>query len=399
MPAPASDSARLPALDGLRGLACLLVFGVHFGQITKVGGQAGPFDLHRFLANGNTGVAIFFTLSGFLLSMPFWAACRREAPPPAILPYLERRAARILPAYYACLTAVAVANRLWEESGGWTNLALHYALLFNLSERSVFGVNPPFWTIAVEIQFYILLPWLFLSTRSLGVRGGVAGLAVAGAAGYACYAWLGSIATGATAGAALQAPAGEVSPVLTYSLLAHLPHFLLGAVAGAGAARAAAAARAAPRAGDAVAIGSLAFVLLVIATPLDEILQVPWGRYNLPFVPVAIALLVSTAPHSAAARAIFDHWSWGGLGRISYGVYLYHLPVQHVTARAMARMSMSAERDWLVFGLASFVLTVVVATLSHRLLEEPVLRAVRRRGRTGAASASPGPARSRRPSA
>jgi len=62
----------IAGLDGLRALAALAVFGVHFQQITGVAGRVGPFDVQTLLANGNTGVCLFFVLSGFLLSLPFW---------------------------------------------------------------------------------------------------------------------------------------------------------------------------------------------------------------------------------------------------------------------------------------------------------------------------------------
>ena len=61
----------LPGLHGLRALAALLVFGVHFNQIVQLDYDIGPFSLYRLLANGNHAVSLFFTLSGFLLSLPF----------------------------------------------------------------------------------------------------------------------------------------------------------------------------------------------------------------------------------------------------------------------------------------------------------------------------------------
>jgi len=56
---PPSSSNHIAGLDGLRALACLAVFGVHFQQAVSLQGNIGPFDLARFLENGNTGVALF----------------------------------------------------------------------------------------------------------------------------------------------------------------------------------------------------------------------------------------------------------------------------------------------------------------------------------------------------
>ena len=91
--------ARLSGLDGLRGLAALAVFGVHYNQIVDVDVQVGPFDLYLLLVNGKYGVALFFILSGLLLSQPFWKSVIYGASWPDTRAYFKRRLARILPAY------------------------------------------------------------------------------------------------------------------------------------------------------------------------------------------------------------------------------------------------------------------------------------------------------------
>ena len=181
---------RIAALDGLRGVACLLVFGVHFAQITQLDGRLGPFELGRLLANGHIGVALFFALSGMLLSLPFWQAKLDAADAPKVGRYFANRCVRILPAYYVCLTALIIDNRIWEGTNGWSIVGLHYALAFNYADWSIFAINPPFWTIAVEVQFYLLLPLFFVLARRLSVTT-TAGLAVGlGFAAYVTHVWL-----------------------------------------------------------------------------------------------------------------------------------------------------------------------------------------------------------------
>ena len=54
---------HIAGLDGLRAIAALAVFGVHFGQFTDLNLVAGPFELRSLLENGELGVALFFVLA------------------------------------------------------------------------------------------------------------------------------------------------------------------------------------------------------------------------------------------------------------------------------------------------------------------------------------------------
>jgi peptidoglycan/LPS O-acetylase OafA/YrhL len=360
------DGNSLPGLDGLRAAACLMVFGVHFGQITAQQGHWGPFDLARALANGNTGVALFFALSGFLLSLPFWPTHQRPQNAPAAGPFYLRRAARILPAYALCLAALVVANRHWQEADGALDILLHALMVFNFREASTLSINPVFWTLAVEVQFYLLLPLLFAALRRLGRPTAWVVLALLVVAAWALHALR------------LQA-AGAPTAVITYSLGAHLPHFLLGVLTGGlFASHGGGTARGAGWRDGAVALVLLALAV-ILSTPLDEVLQVPAGRYNLPFVPALLCVLIFLVPSSRLGQALFDSTPMRLIGAVSYGVYLFHLPVLNVTARAMNRVGWPIGTHTLLYGAASLALTLVVATLSYRLIERPVMRAVRAR--------------------
>ena len=155
----------IPAFDGLRGIACLAVFLVHYQQKVKLHLDIGPFQAERLLENGNTGVALFFALSGFLLSLPFWQSDSSKPQPIKIRQYLLNRLARILPAFYVCLTILIVHNHLWEDKDNLHDIFLHYFFLLNFSDSAIFRINQPFWTLAVEMQFYLLLPVLFIPRK------------------------------------------------------------------------------------------------------------------------------------------------------------------------------------------------------------------------------------------
>lgn len=363
-----ASSPRLPGLDGLRAMACLMVFFVHFGQLTALKGEWGPFDLARWLANGNVGVALFFSLSGLLLSLPFWQARQSSAPPPSTGRFYAYRAARILPAYFVCLASMVVANKHWQEQDGWQDILMHVLMLFNFVEAYTLSINPPFWTLAVEFQFYLLLPLLFMLLRPCGQRLAVGLLLLLGCAAYMTHL--------------ARMPAdGSASAATTYSLLAHLPHFLLGMVTGYLLVSRTAGTLKASRTHDALLVMVLLLLGLILSTPLDDLLQIPAGRYNLPFVPLLLCLLILLVPTTRFGRAAFESAPLRGIGTVSYGVYLYHLPVQHVTARLMKHESMPAGEHWLIFGGISLIITLLVAALSYVLVERPLLRFVHGSGR------------------
>lgn len=357
----------IPALDGLRGVAALAVFGVHFQQVSGIRfGSLGPLQIDRLLENGNTGVALFFALSGFLLSLPFWERGAVSGRTPW-LAYLARRLARILPAYYLCLTLLVVWNELWRTEADLTDALRHYLLIYNFWDSSFYSINPPFWTIGIEVQFYLILPLYMSLVVRLGKSAGAASLAVLAVAAYGANVWL-------------QSSSGLSGPAESHSLLAHMPHFLLGSMLAAAWRRPAA--DTPGREGllyDLMFWGAAVGVVLIIGTALDDLLRIPYGRYNLPLLPVLLAVLVFSASHGRSARATLE---WGLLrwvGVVSYGVYLFHLPVMHLVDRAMRLGGMAAVDHGVLFGSLSLLLTLIAATLSYRILERPILNVVRRR--------------------
>jgi peptidoglycan/LPS O-acetylase OafA/YrhL len=153
-----SPARFIPQLESLRGWAILLVVTFHYFGILSSASSAGlsaqaPFWL-RLAAAGNTGVSLFFVLSGFLLIQPFILAFRGEARI-SIRSFYLARILRIVPLYYI---AVLVA---WLVSGN-TNSALQAALFIPVG-FSIFPFSVPWWSLCTEVQFYLLLPWIMLA--------------------------------------------------------------------------------------------------------------------------------------------------------------------------------------------------------------------------------------------
>lgn len=376
---------HLGGLDGLRGLAALAVFGVHVNQTVRAGAQPFPISVERVLENGDHGVSLFFCLSGFLLAIPFWRALVDATKLPSFRSYAARRAARILPAYYAALTILIVAGGLWRAPEALPDVLLHYAFLFNYAEFSILSINPVFWTLAVEVQFYVLLPLLFLALRRIPPAAAFAWVMVIAITAYALSRGIVS---------AVERPVPWpwdprltwVRPhgaVLDYSLLAHLPHFLIGAAAGALFLEDE---RILPALSSWIARHaeplfwiSLALACVLLATGFEDRLTVPHGRYGLPVVPVLLATMILTAPRAAFASRCLESPPLRLLGLISYGVYIYHVPCQTLTDRLMLRHGLDATEHWATFATASLAVTILVATLSWVVVERPFLGMVRER--------------------
>jgi peptidoglycan/LPS O-acetylase OafA/YrhL len=373
---------RLAGLDGLRGLAALAVFGVHYHQIVDIDAKIGPFELYRFFVNGEHGVALFFILSGLLRSQPFWNAILYEASWPTAKGFVLRRLARILPAYYLCLTLLVLLTGYWRYEDTRTDILLHYVFLFNYAEYSIFSLNGALWTLAVEVQFYILLPLLFLTLRKLPPRSVIIALVLIGTAAFGLNYWLVTSVTKVVhwPGSSTLTWIRPHGAVLTHSLLAHLPHFIVGMIGGAILVHLK---TTQPRLHD---VGSYRFdilfwatlglVSLLLTTELGDRVQVPYGRYGLPLVPLLLGAMVLSAPFSFTGKKLLDSSVVRFLGVVSYGFYLFHLPVMRLIDRLMLERGMDAQEQWVSFGLICFAVTLFTATVSYFSIERPVLRMV-----------------------
>jgi peptidoglycan/LPS O-acetylase OafA/YrhL len=150
---------HLPGLDGLRGVACLLVFLYHLRWAAGDPPLAiGSFQVIPILKNCDIGVAIFFALSGLLLSIPFWRAVHSGAKWPDFGRYIWRRACRIVPAYYACLIVVYLFRGGTYTFYGFIDFLLHAGFVHTFSDQSYLSVQGVLWTIGLEFQFYLFLP-------------------------------------------------------------------------------------------------------------------------------------------------------------------------------------------------------------------------------------------------
>jgi peptidoglycan/LPS O-acetylase OafA/YrhL len=121
------------------------------------------------------GVRLFLTLSGFGLA---WSYIGPKQRPFSTKDFFFRRCARILPAYYvALLLAVVLALPMPPGELLW-QVVTHATLTHNWFSETVIGVYGPFWSLALEFQFYLFFPFLLAGFRRFGVGKTLLGILV-----------------------------------------------------------------------------------------------------------------------------------------------------------------------------------------------------------------------------
>ncbi len=370
-PQPHTRPARDAALDGLRGIAILLVFVFHYGgglRSTHLAVRAFGYLTQA----GWVGLELFFALSGYLITGLLWENLPR---PHALRNFYARRALRILPVYYGALVAAAVAAlargahffRLWP-------LLLYVGFLQNIPALVYNSLRYPpplplnhLWSLAVEEQFYLLWPFLLLAagtrrrafhlclwTFALSCAFRLAVFAPHALSGAAMANWspflltrAGALALGATL--ALREPARSIPahrsaqpkwPLLTF------------------------------------AASALAFILLGLFCRSFVLTQRLQFVLMLPAVEIASAAALALALQAGSWRKLLSIPPLRALGRVSYGFYVLHILLEpvfdHIGRWAVHSGTGSAYQAVRLF--AAFPITLAAAWLSYTFLERPFLR-------------------------
>ncbi len=164
----ASTGSHFDVLDGLRGVAILLVVACHTFYTDPSRGFFSRLA-EDVIMSGWMGVPVFFVLSGFLISYSFFQ--KRESDPsywhqPG---YVWRRLGKILPPFYLSIILFLVFFWFVDGSFYWQP-----ALIWATGMGNFISENPPFnqyyWSLIVESHFYIVLPILIWAFRGLPTR-------------------------------------------------------------------------------------------------------------------------------------------------------------------------------------------------------------------------------------
>jgi peptidoglycan/LPS O-acetylase OafA/YrhL len=374
---------RIDALTGLRGVAAFAVFAFHAWLLagSQDPGPVVPMlspAIDWLLRIGWTGVDVFFTLSAFLLALPYARAAVQGAAAPDWRRYLRRRAARILPAYWvqlAIVLAAALAGLAWGFSTpawpGWPAALAHVALWIDAWPR-VAPLLPHWWTLPVEFGFYLLLPLL---ARAFAPRRWPWLLLLVACA----WAW--------RAGWELHPRADFAHIAWIDQLPGRIDQFAIGMLAAWAWVHFEARRRPlSPRHANVLLVtGAIAFLAMPALQLLDgrptvtqalSLHPVVVAWHGLASLAIAAILLACVAGAPLATRVLAARpvlW----LGEISYSLYLWHLPV--IAWVLWQSGGHVAPVDFWPYFSASLLLSLALAALSWRFVERPARdRALRR---------------------
>ena len=158
----------------------LAIFPVVLQHLAERFERNSPVNLHEsvdfsfasFVLNrGFIGVYIFFVISGFILGLPFAASALRGGRKVNLKSYYVRRLTRLEPPYIIAMTIAALAL-LVMGMYSLSEMLPHYSAsifyLHNIIYRKWTFINPPVWTLEIEVQFYIMAPFLALFIFKIG---------------------------------------------------------------------------------------------------------------------------------------------------------------------------------------------------------------------------------------
>jgi peptidoglycan/LPS O-acetylase OafA/YrhL len=351
MSSPHSDSPKitLRGLDGVRALAALGVLASHtIGSSVRFG-----LGAHRGIQLANEGVTIFFTLSGFLITYLLLEE-RRRFDRVHIPQFYMRRILRIWPLYFFFILVACVVHGTVDD--GLTNVAylpLYVVFLPNI----VFNLNryPPdlghLWSIGVEEQFYAFWPLLVAKVRRLErVLFALIATMLLARAGLKVYETHSHDELPFSIAVSMRFDCMAIGALFAIAYHRRMPRVL-----------AVARTAAVPLAfWVCVALSATNhFSLFSIATP--TVMATVTGIF-------LISEVERTRPVGLLANPVM-----GFLGRISFGIYVYHPLVISILVLALRHAGVTFQTAWLAVVCVA-VITTVVAQLSYALLERPFLR-------------------------
>lgn len=336
----------MPQLDALRAIAVLSVV-IHHSPIAKF----VPLPL------GGMGVRLFFVLSGFLIT-GILIKCRSDqqndrngAPWFSLRQFYMRRFLRIFPLYYFVVACAAIAN--YGTARQLMPWLATYTLNIQLALSGEWNEFSHFWSLAVEEHFYLVWPWivLFLPRRWLGPAAVL--LIIIGPA-YRYWAFVSGLNTMATRCFTLAClDTLGIGSLLAIACYSELPQRFIRK--------------------------TLGYVLLpaglaelgVIRIFHSELLDNTASELALG---LCYAWLIYEAARGIPGRLgkILGARPLVYIGKISYGIYIYHVFMPAVAVFALGKFGFNPRHDFGLIAILTVGLDLVVPVLSWQLIEQPI---------------------------
>jgi len=366
-----SKLGHIPALDGLRGVAILMVMIRHFTPTGEETQHGLAHLIEKTALQGRMGVDLFFVLSGFLIT---GILLRSKTSPRYFVNFYFRRALRIFPLYYFVVILVTIGLYTLPAWSSYNNLRTHWPYYWfyltnflaahhgwDIVEENRVGLGY-LWTLAVEEHFYLLWPfvvWIF-SEKSL-IRVCLAIMVIAPILrglsphlGQQDIAYkiltqcrMDSLATGALLAVLIQYKSrAEVLQRFRWVGLIWIP---------------------------------FAAYIAIRTSEFSGVPDVLIRTFGFSIIAIACATLICVVLGSGWMTTFMTWRPLRFLGVYSYGIYIYHgLLLDYMTDWfGIRRLSLNTNHLWigiLPHYLACISASTLIAVLSYHFLEKPFLK-------------------------
>jgi peptidoglycan/LPS O-acetylase OafA/YrhL len=363
------DEHRLKELDGVRGVAVLMVMTAHIFSQAEVFWKNGLTEFFSLAtAMGLTGVDFFFVLSGFLITS---ILLKNKGQQHYFRNFYARRSLRIFPVYYFCITIIFIGYFVFGNASIQTVFSTGF-WFYSYLHNWIYAINAApglyfshLWSLAIEEQFYLTWPLVifFVDRKYLFQIGtGVILLALAvrifvvfGLGNldiintfpyYSTITRIDSLMVGALIAVAFQ------TDTLKQQLAKDAPKLLLMFF---------------------VVVG--ACVAVQPASPIwNNRSMLTIGLTVIALLAGALIILLQTQEENHPARRFFRLPSLLFFGKYSYALYLFHWPIASLLITLYGKSNATGWPVWLSFLIIFYGGTILAALLSWNLLEKHALK-------------------------
>lgn len=332
-PSALEKTSYMPSLDGIRGLACLLVLIAHISYIRADGSLGAAHGMNAVI--GALGVEIFFVLSGFLMGALY---LRQSFSFEKAGQYTIARFSRIAPCYYIAITLAIILSQIIPD--------FRYAMTPEMMARTFAFTSSQnvFWTMMVEVQFYLFFLLLWAAYDRL----------YQGRAKLMIFSILLCVCVIATR------QYGQIT------LLTNMLHiFLMGVVAGAAVQNGIVRRVTGNPLFQIAAVSGLVYYI----APIDN----PLAIYNDLTVSLLTATMIMGLSHSTFVSKIFETVTMRSIGAASFSIYLMH----DMLLYAFKDWGLLAQEDYLVNLFAYSLVAICIPMLFYFGAERFINRFVR----------------------